>query len=79
MTNAEIHRHLEAVAASADAAIDECSARMSSIRKELTQQATRARKKREAAERSVGWKQSDLLREAELIESIVRQIRKAME
>ena len=79
ITDHDFHRRLSAVADAATAEIDRYEQRLRRVRKELLAQELRAKIRRANAARVGQFRRADLLREAELIESVVRQIRKAMQ
>lgn len=78
MTEHEYRRQLCAVADAAEIEIDMYLSMLAKIRKELSKQSERAVRRRARAKRVAHFTEDTLLREAEIIESVVRQIRKAM-
>ena len=71
-------RQLSSIADAAEAEMDRYEGKMRRIREELQAQSQRADRRRARAKLVRHMRKADLIREAELIESVVRQIRKAM-
>ena len=78
MTDQDYRRQLSSVADAAEAEIDRYEQQLTRIREELRAQSQRADRRRVRAKLVGHMREADLIREAELIESVVRQIRKAI-
>ena len=78
MTEHDYRRQLSAVADAAEAEIDRYEQTLTRIRDALVAQELRATNRRLTADHAASMRAEDLRREAKLIESVVRQIRKAM-
>ena len=78
MTEHDYHRQLSAVADAAESEIDRYEQQLTRIREELKAQMGRVNRRLRRAKTEGRMRADDPRREAKLIESVVRQIRKAM-
>ena len=78
MSPIEFTRRVEQVAAAADAAIDESDRRLKRLRATLNTQQHRVYNRRQRALKVPPMRAAELIREADLIESVIEQIRKAL-